>query len=158
VAKAGYSIVAGVDVALTAATARSILGVRGNAAFGVDLLYAAVAFDASGSSAPTNEPVLVELCYCTFATNPPGTASTSVTPTQRYGRVLTHGFTAARAWTTEPTVLTVVDEFLVHPQAGFKEWVPLGVTPDSAFSEGFVIRCTAPNAVNARATMLFERC
>ena len=35
---------------------------------------------------------------------------------------------------------------------------PLGDTPDSAFSEGFVVRCTAPAAVNVRASLVFERC
>ncbi len=35
---------------------------------------------------------------------------------------------------------------------------PLGDTPDSAVSEGFVIRCTAPAAVNVRAALEFERC
>jgi hypothetical protein len=157
VAKAGYSVVTLADVALVAATAKTILGIKSGAAFGLDMLGQAVGFDQSGSAAPTNEPVLVEVCYATFATNSPGTASTTVTPAQRYGRVIAHGTTAARAWTTEPTVLTVIDEFLVHPQAGFKEWIPLGVTADCALSEGFVIRCTAPNAVNARAKFDFER-
>lgn len=157
-AKAGYVATTEGDVALTAATTEWLLGVKGNAAFGVDLLSLSVAFDGSGSSAPTNEPVLVELCYSTWATNSPATNSTTVTPRQCYGRVLTHGFTAAKDWSAAPTALTPLDEFLVHPQSGFKEWIPLGNTYDSAFSEGFVIRVTAPNAVNARARMLFERC
>lgn len=157
-AKAGYSIVTGAEVALSAATTKSVLGVRANAAFGLDLLLVQIGFLASGTSAPGFEPVLVEVCYCTFATNPPGTNSTSVTPVQNYGRVLTHGVTAARNWTAEPTVLTVIDEFAVHPQSGYKEWRPLGATPDSAFSEGFVIRCNSDNAVSLRAAMLVERC
>jgi hypothetical protein len=156
-AKAGYSAITGADVALAAATAKSILGLKSGAAFGIDLIGVSCAFDQSGAGASTNEPVLVEVCYCTFATNSPGTASTTVTPLQKYGRVLAHGTTAARTWTTEPTALTVIDEFLVHPQSGFKEWIPLGNSPDCAFAEGFVIRCTAPNIVNARAVMNFER-
>src|SRR5687768_9151857 len=86
-AKAGYSIVTGAAVALSAATAKSVLGVRGNAAFGIDLKKFSVAFD--GTSA-TATPVLVEICYATFATNAPGTNSTSVTPTQNYGRTIAH--------------------------------------------------------------------
>lgn len=157
-AKAGYSVVTSAAVSLTAATAKSILGIRGNAAFGVDLTGVTVGF--AGVTA-TEVPVLVELCYATFATNPPGTNSTSRTPAQLYGRALTHGFTAASNWTAanEPTVLTVLDETLLTPNGGLVKWAwPLGQSPDSAFSEGFVIRCNAPSATTVRATFTFERC
>lgn len=152
-----YSVRAGADVALTAATAKSVLGVRAGASFGLELLMASIAFDASGSSAPTNEPILVELCTCTFATNAPGTASTSETPDQWAGRVLTHGTTAASNWTTEPTVLTPIDEFLIHGQQGMKEFFPLGQEPDTALNDGFVLRVTSPAAVNCRPAFRFAR-
>lgn len=153
-AKAGYSVVTTADVALTAATAKSIIGVLSGASFGVDLIGVRVAFDGVSGSA---EPVTVEVCYCTFATNPPGTNSTTRTPAQGYGRVLAHGVTAASNWTTEPTVITVLDEFLIHPQSGAWVDLPLGTSYDSDLSDGFVIRCTAPAAVNARATLKWER-
>jgi hypothetical protein len=155
-AKAGYSAVTGAAVALSAGVAKSILGVRGNAAFGIDLKKFSVSFDGVTATAV---PVLVEICYATFATNAPGTASTSVTPTQIYGRSVVHGVTAARTWTTEPTVLTTVRHLLLSPNGGvvLYDW-PLGDTPDSAVSEGYVIRCTAPAAVNAYAGLWWERC
>lgn len=153
-ARAVYKVITGADVALTAATAKSVLGWRAGTAFALVLRRVGVYFD--GVSA-TAEPVLVEYCYATFATNPPGTASTTVTPTQVGGRVLTHGTTAARNWTAEPTVLTVLDEELVHPQMGKVEWVPPGDEWDTALNEGFVIRVTAPAAVNVRASMTAER-
>lgn len=155
-ARVGYSATTGGAVALTAATAKSILGVKAHANSGVDLKKFRVAFDGVTASAV---PVLVELCYSTFATNSPGTASTSVTPAQAYGRVLAVGATAAKTWTTEPTVLTVVEEFLLTPNGGviFYDW-PLGDTPDSALAEGFVIRCTAPATVNVRGSIWWERC
>lgn len=155
-AKAGYSIVTGGAVALSAATAKSILGVKSHANFGLDLKKFKVAFD--GVTA-TNVPVLVELCYCTFGANSPGTNSTSVTPAQLYGRSITVGATAAKTWTTEPTTITVIGEFLLTPNGGLVlyDW-PLGDTPDSAVSEGFVIRCTAPATVNVRASLEWERC
>lgn len=149
-----YSSVTGAAVALVAATAKSILGVKANAASGVLLKEATVSFDGVTAGAV---PVLVELCYATFATNGPGTSSTSVTPVQLGGRVLAHGVTAARAWTAEPTVLTVLTEKLIHPQAGVIEQIPLGDEPDTAFAEGFVIRCTAPAVVNVRGTLKFGR-
>lgn len=155
-ARVGYSATTGGAVALTAATAKSILGVKAHANSGVDLKKFRVAFDGVTASAV---PVLIELCYSTFATNSPGTASTSVTPAQAYGRVLAVGATAAKTWTTEPTVLTVVEEFLLTPNGGviFYDW-PLGDTPDSALAEGFVIRCTAPATVNVRGSIWWERC
>lgn len=142
-------------VALSAGVAKSILGIRGNAAFGVDWIGYRIAFDGVTAA---NVPVLVELCYCTFATNPPGTNSTGNTLDTVYGRVLASGMTGAKNWTAEPTVVTAFDEFLLTPNGGviIKDF-PRDRTPDSNFSEGFVIRCNAPANVNVRATMFFER-
>jgi hypothetical protein len=153
-----YTVSAGADVALVAATAKTVLGARAGASFSLLLKMLSLGFDQSGASAPTNEPVVVELCTCTFATNAPGTASTSETPTQWSGRVLTHGTTCASSWSTEPTAITVIDEFTCHPQSGYKEYFPLGDEPDTALNDGFIIRLTAPNAVNVRPTMRFARC
>lgn len=155
--KAGYTIVTGGAVALSAATAKTIIGVKSHANFGVDLTYTEVGFDGVTASAV---PVLVELCYCTWATNAPGTNSTSLTPAQEYGRVLTVGATAGKTWTTEPTVLTVIDEMLLTPNGGLVRWTytPGMNSLDSALGEGFAIRCTAPATVNVRSTMKFERC
>jgi hypothetical protein len=155
-AKAGYVAVTGAAVALTGGAAKSVLGVLSGATFGLDLQAFKVSFDGVTASAV---PALVEVCYCTFATNPPGTASTTVTPLQAYGRLIAHGTTAARNWTTEPTVLTVLDEFLLTPNGGLiDEWVPLGQTPDSAEGDGFALRLNAPANVNVRAGMKWERC
>ena len=154
-AACGYSIVTGGAVALSAATAKSILGVKAHANSGVQVKSLEVAFDGVTASAV---PVLIELCYATFATNSPGTASTSVTPAQNYGRVLTAGFTGGKTWTTEPTVLTVLKELLLPADKGVLAYqFPLGQEPDSALAEGFVIRCTAPAAVNVRGTLSVER-
>ncbi len=155
-AKAGYSTSTEGAIALAAATAKSVLGVTAPATFGVDLQKLRVSFDGVTSTAV---PVLVELCYATFATNGPGTNSTAATVDQVYGRAITAGFTAAKNWTTEPTVLTPIDEWLLTPASGLVMYdIPLGTTPDSAVSNGFVIRCNAPAAVNVRATLWVERC
>jgi hypothetical protein len=153
-ARSEYRSITGADVALAAATAKTILGIKAGASFGCILRKAGFYFDGIAAAA---EPVLVELCYATFATNAPGTNSTSVTPAQTGGRVLAHGFTAARAWSAEPTVLTVLDEMLVHPQMGVKEWFPPGSEYDSALGEGFALRATAPAIVNIRGVFLHER-
>jgi hypothetical protein len=145
----------GAAVALAAATAKVTLGIQGNAAFGLDLTKARVGFDGVTATAV---PVLVELCYITFATNPPGTNSTTITPVQTYGRVSAHGITAARDWSVLPTVVTPIDEILLDPNKGLLVYdFPLGTSPDSAFSQGFGYRCTAPAIVNVRGTFHFER-
>lgn len=154
-AKAGYITSTEGVVALSAAAAKSVLGVAGTSAFGVDLKKIRISFDGVTASAV---PVLIELCYATFATNGPGTNSTSTTVDQQYGRSITAGFTAAKNWTTEPTVLTPHEEWLLTPAGGFViyDW-PLGDTPDSAVSQGYVLRLNAPASVNVRAAMVFER-
>jgi len=136
-------------------TVKTILGVKAHANSGLLLKEVWITFQ--GVSA-TGEPVLVELGYCTWATNSPGTNSTSNTPRQTSGRVLTAGFTGAYSWTAEPTVITVPKPLFIHPQAGVIYQIPLGDEWDSALAEGFVIRCTAAVAVDARAGMVVARC
>jgi len=156
VAKCGYSAMTGAPVGLVAATSKVILGLKGHANFGLDLTKARVGYDGVTASAV---PVLVELCYITWATQPPGTLSTTVTPVQTYGRVTAAGFTAARDWsTTQPTTVTPIDEILLDPNKGLLVYdFPLGTSPDSAVAEGFGYRCTAPAAVNVRGTFHCER-
>ncbi len=156
-AKAGYQVDTEANVALTATTAKSILGVNAPAQFGVDLRGFEIAFDGVTT---TDKPVLIEICQCTFATNAPGTNSTSATVDQIYGRSITAGFVAAYNWTTEPTVVTPVKTLMLTPNGGTYDYDwPLGETLDNAVSTGFVIRCTAPTSnVNVRASIRFERC
>lgn len=157
-AKAGYSVPSG-SVALSAATAKTVLAILAPAQFGVDLKKYRIGFDGVTASAV---PVFVELCSLTAATNStPGTGNTSASANivQGYGRSITTGFTAFSASTSEPTVLTAIDAFLLSPAGGLVVYdFPLGDTPDSAVSQGFALRCTAPATVNVRAAFWFERC
>jgi len=154
--KTGYSCTTEGAVALVGATVKTIIGVKANAAFGMDWIGYAIGFDGVTAS---DKAVLVELCYATWATNSPGTNSTTTTIRTNYGRAVASGMTAGKTWTAEPTVLTVFREFLLTPIGGLVVAnFPRDRTPDSAFAEGFVIRCTAPtNAVNVRASMDFEK-
>lgn len=146
-----YSVQTGASVALAAATAKSVIGVKAHANSGLMVRRVTVSFDGVTASAV---PVLVERCYCTWATNPPGTASTSVTPVQKTGRPLAAGFTAAKTWTTEPTVITVMEHMLLTPNGGLVIYdFPLDTEPDCALGEGFLIRCTAPAIVNVLASI-----
>lgn len=151
-AKTGYSAAVGAAVALAAATAKTVLSVTAPAQFGVDLKKLRVGFDGVTASAV---PVLVELCYSTFATAGTATAGTVL---QQYGRTITPGFTTAYNYTVEPTVLTVVERWTLTPNGGLVIYdYPLGDTPDSAISQGFALRLTAPAVVNVNATLWFER-
>lgn len=151
--KAGYTAKTEGEVALSAATAKTILAVIAPAQFGIDLRSVEIAFDGVTAA---NEPVLVEIVSSTQAGA--GT-STSATVNQVYGRAITAGFTAARNYTAEPTVLTAIDEFSLTPNGGLiiRDW-PLGEGFDQDVSKALGIRCTAPQTVSVRATMKFERC
>jgi hypothetical protein len=153
-----YSIGTEADVTLTAATARTVLGAKAHANSGLILKGVTITFQ--GVSA-TGEPALVEVCYSTWATNSPGTNSTSGTVRQGSGRVLTAGFTGGYSWTAgnEPTTLTMLEPaFFVHPQAGVIIQIPLGDEYDCALAEGFAIRVTAAAGVDLRAGMRLSRC
>lgn len=143
-------------VALVAATPKTVWGVKAHANSGLLLRKLKLSSDGIASSAI---PILVEVCYSTWATNSPGTSSTSTTPRQKNGRVLTAGFTSGRNWTSEPTALTVLDEFLLSAFMG-NVWndIPLGDEYDCALGEGFCARLTAPAAVNVRLTGDVNRC
>jgi hypothetical protein len=158
-AKAGYTVSTSAAVALAAATAKTALMVLSPAQFGVDLKKFRIAFDGVTASAV---PVLCELVTSTNASNStPGTGNTSESANiaQVYGRSITAGFTAFSASTSEPTVLTVIERFLLTPVGGTLLYdFPLGDTPDVAVSSGIGLRLTAPATVNARASMWFERC
>lgn len=153
-----YDCPGGGAITLTAATARSVIGAKAHANSGLLLCGYEIAFFGVTASAT---PVLIEICYSTFATKSPGTNSTSITPVQRNGRVITAGFTAADSWAAanEPTVLTIMTTKYLTPNGGVIIYdYPLGKEPDSAVSEGFVIRCTAAAGVDLRATISVSRC
>lgn len=154
-AAVGYEINTEGAVTLVTATAKTILGAKAHANSGLQLKGIDVTFLGVTASAI---PVLIELMYSTWATNSPGTNSTSVTVRQAYGRSLTAGFTGGRNWTSEPTTLTQIREWTVSPNAGVfvYDYLP-GQEPDCALAEGFVLRLNAPAGVDVRANMRLER-
>jgi hypothetical protein len=150
------------EVALAAAgTVKSILGVAGNANFGVVLKELWIDFDGVTSS---NNTVKLAIARCTFATNAPGTASNLVTVKQSNGRHAATGFAAGKNWTTEPTVIETVaeEEFSLDPNKGlFRYPWPLGDEPDSALGEGWALRALIETSdtvsASVRAGMRFCR-
>lgn len=148
---AGYVAETTADVALSAATAKTILSVI-NASNGlIRLTELSVSFDGTSSTA---EPVTVELCSSTQATA--GT-STSHTIVQCRGATRTVQATAARNYSAEPTALTVIRQWLIHPQTGLTIPFPLGREPEQVTTaDALCIRCTAPATVNVRGHLEFE--
>lgn len=153
---AGYNVITSANVLLAATTLKTVVGVNATANFGMVLKKYRIGFDGVTASAV---PVYVEICNSTFATNVPGSGvTTAETVFQTYGKGITAGFVGARNWTSEPTVNTPMDAFLLTPNGGTVIYdYPLGDCPDLGVSTGFLIRCTAPAAVNCRAALLFER-
>ncbi len=96
----------------------------------------------------TDVPTLIEMALATFATNSPGTNSTSVTPVlfgnQRSD--LTCEATAGKTWTTEPTVLSVLPPMRVPTLMGAVPiiWLPKPIEIGAGL--GFVLRCTSPTS------------
>lgn len=155
--RAIYTLQTGAAVALVGGAAKTALGIIAPAQFGIDLLGFEVAFDGVTASAV---PVLIEWCTSTLATNStPGTNNTTGTVNQVAGRSITNGFTGFYASTSEPTVLTPVWSTLITPNGGSYTYdFPRDQTLDTAVSNGFCLRLTAPANVNARATATFGRC
>lgn len=148
---ATYTVESNGDIALSAATAKTILSVVNGSRI-LKAVEIGVSFDGTSSTA---EPVTVELCASTQAGS--GT-STSHTPAQVSGATRSlAAATAARNYTAEPTVLTALKRWLVHPQGGsIAIQFPLGREPQRATSgHALAIRCTAPAAVNVQGYIEF---
>lgn len=142
----------------TPAVAKTVFGIKGDSGHGIDLKGTIFSFDSVTAS---EKPVLVEACICTWATNPPGTGSTTVTIDQIYGRAIPETFSAGRLWISEPTVITPYKELYFDPYKGVYEYeAPLGESADSNAGEGFALRMTplsGSGQYNVRASMRWER-
>jgi hypothetical protein len=149
---ARYQVDTNGDIALVAATAKTIMNIINGANALIRLTEFSVSFD--GVSA-TAEPVEVELCFCTQATAGTGTSHTIV---QIGGPTRAVEATALRAYTAEPTVISVIKRWRVRADGGLLHvQFPLGREPEQiTTADGLLIRCTAAAAVNAYGHMEFE--
>jgi hypothetical protein len=146
-----YSAEVGAAVALSAGVAKTVLTAIAPAQFGVDLRKYRIGFDGVTASAV---PVVVEIVL--YTTDGTGTAGTV---NQTSGRPITAGFTTKYNYSVEPTGPTSVDRFTMTPNGGTVIYdFPYGDSPDTAISQLFGLRCTAPAAVNVNATLWFSRC
>lgn len=136
------------EVALTAATAKTVVQVSAPSNQRVKLLGWGLFFDGTSSSA---EPVQVRLLRQTTA----GTMS-SLTPAKLNTHSETLQSSASHTATAEPTAGDVLDVAEVHPQGGFEKIYPEGKEPRIAGGGRIGIECTAPAGVNVRAKLICE--
>lgn len=137
-----YGVTAGANVALAAATAKSVLSVLAGASFGLELT--GLDFGSLGVTA-TDVPMQIDICKWTGAA---GTETGAATIVQSGGMVIDAGFTAFYGYTVEPGGLTVARRIVLTPNSATLV-IPIA---DGEFqagpTDGFVIRCTATANVN----------
>lgn len=136
------------EVALTAATAKTVVQALAPTNQRLRVVGWGVAFD---GSSPAAEPVLVELLRQTTA----GTMS-ALTPVRKGVGSETIQTTGQHTATVEPTAGDVLERRDVHPQSGYQEVFPFGREILVAGSGRIGIRCTAPAGVNCVAWLDLE--
>lgn len=137
------------EIALSAATAKTIIQLVAATNHRVKLLSWGVFFDGTSTTA---EPVQVRLLRQTTA----GTMS-ALTPTKRDDSIAdTLLTTAQHTATVEPTAGDLIEGVEVHPQQGYQVWYPLGGEFIIGGGDRAGIEVTAPATVNVRGMFIFE--
>lgn len=137
------------EVALTAATAKTILQVTAPSNHIVVLLAWGVYFDGIST---TGEPVVVRLLRQTTA----GTMTSLTLVKMHESRSETIQSTAQHTATAEPTAGNTLERMEIHPQQGFKDPFPLYQEYEIQGGGRIGIECTAPANVNAIAWVKCE--
>lgn len=138
-------------VALTAATAKTCIAIVAAAGDEVTLIEMSVSFDGVTASAI---PATVELCDFTAAGAGTKTTGTAI---QTRGQRTTASTSFFHTYTVEPTVLAAEYKWYISPNGGLLHLqFPLGREPNTVLAKGLAIRITAPAAVNALCTFVWE--
>lgn len=137
------------EVALAAATAKTVIQVVAASNHAVKVLGWSVSFDGISSTA---EPVVVVLMRQTTAGTMSALTPVKVDP----GRNETMQTTAQHTATAEPTSGDVLARRNIHPQAGYEVIYPPDQQPIVGGGERIGIVCTAPAVVNVIAEIRFE--
>lgn len=137
------------EIALTAATARTVLQLVAVANHRVKVLGWGVFFDGTSTTA---EPVQVRLLRQTTA----GTMTALILTKRDNGIGDTLLTTAQHTATAEPTAGDVLEVVEVHPQQSYQVFFPMGMEPIIDGAGRLGIECTAPAGVNVRAVAYGE--
>jgi hypothetical protein len=149
----------GVNAVFAATTgAKTVINAIAPAGVGLVVVAFEISFDGVTASAV---PALIEICQSTQATA--GTSAGSApTAVQIRGRARTGGSvpTFGHNYTAEPTVLTPVKQWYVHPTSGLTLMFPLGreieCDPSGGTVKAIAIRVNVSANVNVRAGMELE--
>ena len=142
------AVVQTAEVALVAATAKTVVQIYSAANHRVKVLGWGVFFDGTNTAA---EPVQVRVLRQTSS----GTMS-AATPVPIFPVTETIQTYCATSATVEPTASDVLDVLEVHPQQGYEVKYPMGQELVLGGSTRLGIECTAPASVNVRVKIFFE--
>lgn len=142
------------DVALVAATAKTVLQVQAPTGRRVKILGWSVSFD---GQLVTSEPVTVVLTRQAGTGTMTAYTSSDITTLNMVAETVQS--TVRHTATVEPTASSgqaALDTVLVHPQSGYEVKFPIGQEPiiPGAGYVGLVI--TAPQSVNCRSKIICE--
>lgn len=146
----GYALSPG-GIAFPTTSAKCLLSLVTAAGVLARLTELSISFEGTSGTAT---PVKLELCDSTGATA--GTPAGAVTPRQVRGLTRTVQSTAGYSYSAEPTVLTVLKTWYIHPQAGQIIQLPLGREYEHVGAGGLFLRGLAAAAVNCAPNMEFE--
>lgn len=135
------------EVALTAATAKTILQLVAATNHLVKILSWSISFD---GVSPTAAAVVVQVVRQTTA----GTMSANTPKKLNDSLPETLQTTARDTATVEPTATDVLDTLNIHPQTGYK--TPYGYEVIMGGADRIGWKATAPAGVNAIVTVHFE--
>jgi hypothetical protein len=138
------------SVVATSSTAKTVVGAQCAAQIPIRVFGYNLGFDGVNSGQGN---AICEFCHTTFATNPPGTNSTSVTLANfDDGRPETAQTTGGKNWTTEPTVITVTETAMIPVYMGSAiVFVPLTTPFVAKGGSGASVRVTQQSGVTGNA-------
>lgn len=146
-----YSVTSEGEEALAAATAETLVQLRGVATAKARIVAWSISFD--GISA-ADQPVVVDLLFQT--TDGTATGATEVALNPDEPAALLSGF---HSFSAEPTAGSIIESYEVHPQGGMilREYPP-GREPmlTNATTSRIAVRATSPAVVNAVAWIQWE--
>jgi hypothetical protein len=137
------------EIALTAATAKTVLQLLAATNHRNKILAWGVSFD---GTSPSAEPVEVRLLRQTTA----GTMTAATLRALHPGITETLQSSATKNASAEPTVGDVLRAVEVHPQGAYEEILPFGQEYIMGGGGRVGIECKAPAGVNVRAWIRFE--
>ncbi len=143
------------EIAMVAATAKTVLQITAAANRKVKVASWGVSFD---GIVVTEEPAVVELIRSTTSGTGAGSPpSGTLLDDDESGSV---GYTAAHNFSAEPTMGDIVDAFTVHPQGLYQIWFPdsweVYTSLEAGTADWLNIRVTAPSAVDVIAKLFCE--